>query len=58
MTFTEFLDTIADDNGTISWHQALLCAGNHGLNAEFDTEYGPLAGERVDAGELAVWLGY
>lgn len=59
MTFLEFLDTIVDDsNGTISWREAVLIVGNHGLMAEFDEVYGHLAGERIDAGELAVWLGY
>jgi hypothetical protein len=58
MTFLEFLDTIVDDNGTISWREAVLVAGNHHLMAEFDAEYAKLAGERIDAGELAEWMGY
>ena len=58
MTFLEFLDTIVDDNGTISWREAVLIIGNHHLMAEFDAEYGHMAGERIDAGELAVWMGY
>jgi hypothetical protein len=58
MTFLEFLDTIEDDNGTISWREAVLIIGNHHLMAEFDAEYGHMAGERIDAGELAVWMGY
>jgi len=58
MTFLDLLETITDDCGTISWRQAVLIAGNHSLMAEFDAEYGKLAGERIDAGELAEWLGY
>ena len=58
MTFLEFLDTIEDDNGTISWREAVLIIGNHHLMGEFDAEYGHMAGERIDAGELAVWMGY
>lgn len=58
MTFLDLLNTITDDNDTISWQQAVLIAGNHSLVAEFDAEYANLAGERIDAGEFAVWLGY
>ena len=58
MTFLELLDTIVDDCGTIGWCQAVLIVGNHNLMAEFDSEYGHMAGERIDAGELAVWMGY
>ncbi len=58
MTFLDLLDTITDDCGTISWRQAVLIAGNHSLTKEFGIEYANLAGERIDAGELAVWLGY
>ena len=58
MTFLEFLDTVTDENDTISWRQAVLIAGNHGLTKEFGIEYVNLAGDRVDAGEFACWLGY
>ena len=58
MTFLDFLTDAADDCGTISWRQAVLIAGPHGLMAEFDEDYGHIAGERIDAGEFAVWLGY
>jgi hypothetical protein len=58
MTFLDLLETITDDCGTICWRQAVLIAGNHSLMAEFDAEYGHMAGERIDAGELAAWLGY
>lgn len=58
MTFLELLETIVDDCGTISWRQAVLIVGNHNLTAEFDSEYGHMVGERIDAGELAVWMGY
>ena len=58
MTFLELLETITDDCGTIGWRQAVLIAANHGIGAEFEVEYGRIAGDRVDAGELAVWLGY
>ena len=58
MTFLEFLDTIVDDNGTISWREAVLIIGNHHLMDGFDEVYGHMAGERIDAGELAVWMGY
>jgi hypothetical protein len=58
MTFLDLLETITDENGTISWRTAVLIAGNHSLMTEFDTDYVNLAGERIDAGELAAWLGY
>jgi len=58
MTFLDFLTSAADDCGTISWHQAVIIAARHGHTVEFDNEYSHLAGERIDAGELAVWLGY
>lgn len=58
MTFTEAVLTSADWAGTISWEQASLAAALHGLTCAFLTEYAALMDERIDAGELLVWMGY
>jgi hypothetical protein len=52
MTFTDSVLNLSDANGQISWTFA------HAL-ADFLVEYANFSkGERVDAGELLVWLGY
>jgi hypothetical protein len=49
----------ADADGTIAWHQAIQYVWNEdqGLNflAQFAQDYGHLAGERIDLGELEAW---
>ena len=48
-----------DANGTISWSEAVQFAWNSDpdLNflVQFAQDYGHMAGERVDLGELEVW---
>jgi hypothetical protein len=58
MTFTDSVLNLTDANGQISWVFACGIASMHGLSPEFWAEYGHMTGERVDAGELLVWLGY
>lgn len=59
-TFPENILSIADDNGTISFYMAARTAAAHGPDAadHFWKEYSRIAGERVDAGEFLVSLGY
>jgi hypothetical protein len=54
----ESLDSVTDENGQISYSLAASIAIMHGIGDQFDTLYGHMYGERVDAGELLVWLGY
>ena len=53
MTFT------ADQNGTISWQQAIQFAwsDDQDLNflSQFAQDYAHLSGERIDLGELETW---
>jgi hypothetical protein len=58
MTFSENILDLSDANGTISWTFAHAIADLHSVTREFLGEYAGLKGERVDAGELLVWLGY
>jgi hypothetical protein len=59
MTFSENILNLSDANGTISWSFAWALANLHSIStADFLGEYAGLKGERVDAGELLVWLGY
>ena len=60
MTFPENILNIADQNGTISFYMAARTAAAHGNDASeaFWKEYSCMAGERVDAGEFLVSLGY
>jgi len=60
MTFSENVLDQADANGQISFTFAHAIADLHCLTREFLQEYAAFAavGERVDAGELLVWLGY
>lgn len=58
-TFPEALFSLTDDwNGTISWQQAESAAALHKMTADFWADYGHLKGERIDTGELLVWMGY
>jgi hypothetical protein len=58
MSFTESVLDQSDANGQISWTFASAIAALHSLTPEFLAEYAALFDERVDAGELLVWLGY
>jgi hypothetical protein len=58
MTYSESVLESVDDNGTISWEEASLAAAIHGLLTPFLSHYYTLMNERIDAGELLVWLGY
>jgi hypothetical protein len=60
MTFSENILDQADANGTISFTFAHAIADLHSVTREFLVEYAAFAavGDRVDAGELLVWLGY
>lgn len=55
--YTSFIRS-ADDDGTVSWFQAVRFAERHDWFTEFLNEYEDLAGERIDAGDLLVWAGY
>jgi hypothetical protein len=60
-TFSDLVWTHTDDrNGTCAWHIAVEAATLHGPETLYDfrLDYGHLAGERIDTGELLVWLGY
>jgi hypothetical protein len=57
-TFSEALDSVTDDNGCISYSMAASVAIMHSVEGAFNTLYGHMYGEPVDAGELLVWLGY
>jgi len=58
MTYTEFLYTLADDNGTISYLQAELSAILHNLKSDFINDYEHMEGQRIDAAEYLMWLGH
>jgi hypothetical protein len=59
MTFPASVLNLTDANGTISWSFAWALANLHSIStADFLGEYGGLKGQRVDAGEMLVWLGY
>lgn len=58
MTFADIILNAADDNGTIRWSTACQAAKEHSLWDDFRTEYSSMVGQRVDAGEFLVWLGY
>ena len=60
MTFAANVLNQADANGQISFTFAHAIADLHCLTAEFLQEYAAFAavGDRVDAGEFLVWLGY
>ena len=58
-TMTNF-EPQADENGTISWEQGAvmvaLSAVPESIVAYVTTDYGHMIGERVDLGELNVWI--
>ena len=58
MTFSENVLDQADNNGQISWSFAYRIAAVHSVVETFLGEYATLSGQRIDAGELLVWLGY
>jgi hypothetical protein len=60
MTFTNSILDLTDANGQISWTFAHALADLHCLTADFLVEYAAFAavGDRIDAGEFLVWLGY
>jgi hypothetical protein len=60
MTFTANVLNQSDANGQISFTFAHALADLHCLTAEFLQEYAAFAavGDRIDAGEFLVWLGY
>ena len=60
MTFAASVLNQSDANGQISWTFAHAIADLHGLTADFLQEYAAHAavGDRVDAGEFLVWMGY
>ena len=59
MTFSDLLwDHTDPANDTIAWHLALEAADLHSCLYDFRKEYGHLQGERIDTGELLIWLGY
>jgi hypothetical protein len=59
MTFSENVLDQSDANGHNSRTFAHAIVNLHSVStADFLGEYGDLQGERVDAGELLVWLGY
>jgi hypothetical protein len=60
MTFSENVLNCADENGQISWTFAHAIADLHSVTAAFLVEYAAFAavGDRIDAGEYLVWLGY
>ena len=59
-TITDNILNCADENGQISWSFAHALADLHCLTADFLVEYAAFAavGDRIDAGEYLVWLGY
>ena len=50
--------SLADENETISWFQAVKFAEGHSVLEGFFADYASMFGERVDVGELLVWAGY
>ena len=58
-TFADILwDCSHPANDTIAWHIATEAAEVHSLIPEFLADYGHMEGERIDCGELLMWLGY
>ena len=45
----------ADDNGQISWEDAIDYCAIPETSQKFYREYGHMDGERIDLGELIVW---
>jgi hypothetical protein len=57
-SFSEAVDSVTDDNGTITFAMAASIAIMHNCEGQFNILYSPMWGEPVDAGELLNWLGY
>jgi hypothetical protein len=55
---TDIIFNLADDNGCITWFQAVGFANSHGILEDLMNDYRMMIGEPVDAGELLVWAGY
>lgn len=55
---TDYILNLADDNGCITWFQAVRFANSHGILGDLFKDYAVMIGEPVDAGELLVWAGY
>lgn len=60
MTLVDRFLNRADDNGTVSWFEAVRFVASHDAHCleEMFREYVDMVGQRVDAGELAMWMGY
>jgi hypothetical protein len=52
------LRSMSDDNGTISWFDAVRFAHSHGILEDLFNDYRLMIGERVDTDELLLWAGY
>ena len=50
--YSSFIRSADDDDGTVSWFEAVKFARQHDWYREFLAEYDNLAGERIDVGEL------
>ena len=53
------LEPIPDENGTISWDQGAVMVALSAVPesiVDYVKDYGDLIGERVDLGELNVWI--
>jgi hypothetical protein len=58
-TFADQLLAEADPrDGCVPFSMAAYAAGLHAVGEAFRHEYRNMLGERVDAGEFLVWLGY
>ena len=53
------LEPVPDENGTISWNQGAVMVALSAVPesiVDYVKDYGDLIGERVDLGELNVWI--
>ena len=53
------LEPVPDENGTISWDQGAVMVALSAVPesiVDYVKDYGDLIGERVDLGELNVWI--
>lgn len=59
MNLEELSNPSPDENGTISWDQGAVMVAVSAVPesiVDYVKEYGDLIGERVDLGELYVWI--
>ena len=59
MNLEELSNPLPDENGTISWNQGAVMVALSAVPesiVDYVKEYGHLIGERVDLGELYVWI--